>query len=757
MTPNRQLVLETLTVVAIYAVVSILWILFSDGLLALVASDTVVLTQLQGLKGIAFVLISAVLLYFLILRLQLRVRQYDQRYQVMFENTPLPMWIFDLHSLRILLVNDAALVHYGYSRSEFLELSIDQLRPPEDVPAMQAVVSEAIAEGVQEKNLRWRHRKKDGTRIFVEIDAHRFMHLGHDAALVVARDITKAVEAEASLRLQAAFFDYSRFGVMICDHNRNIIAVNAAFETITGFSQAEVLGKNPRILSSGHHDEQFYREMWETLYREGHWQGEIWNRRKNGQIYPESLSLGLVRNTGGEVEKFIGSFTDISSEKDALGRIEFLSWHDPLTNLPNRALLRDRLKVHLASARKQKGELTLLMLDLDHFKHVNDVFGTEAADRMLIGIAGRLVNALGERDTVARGSGDEFLLLVVDRSHDEIALLASSVLGSLRTPFVIDGQEISLTVSMGIARFPANGDNAERLLQCADSALFRMKEQGRNGFQFFAHDTQDRSQEFLRVESGLQRALANGELQLFYQGQYDTNSGVLKGAEALVRWQHPGWGMVAPGRFIPVAEESGLIIEIGQWILKTAVEQQVQWRARNLPVVPVAVNISVVQFRRPGLYEYVRDLLEESGLPPQLLWLEITESIAMENIEFSMELIGRFRGLGVRIALDDFGSGYSSLSYLKRLNLDKVKIDQSFINDLERSATDAVIVRAVVELGRSKGFVTVAEGVETGAQLRVLRNAGCDEIQGYLFSRPQPAAEFGQALLTGTVVTPDAG
>lgn len=741
---DRLTNIETLKVVGVYALIGILYIFFSDRLLALFVDDPAQITQLQTVKGMAYVLATAFLLYLLILRMEHRLHRHDQRYSSIFQTNPVPMWIYDLDTLTILQVNKAAERQYGYSRQEFLGMTIKELRPPEEVPALlEQLDSERQSERQANVTGPWRHRRKDGSLIWVTIQAHPVEFEGHAGEMVVALDITANVEARDSLRMSAAVFDNSHEGIMVSDADNRIVMVNPAFEKITGYSRDEVIGQNPSMLSSGKQDQAFYQQLWLSLEHEDHWQGEIWNRHKDGSIFPEYLSISTIKDRSGKIRNYIAIFSDRTAEKEAEARINFLARFDPLTNLPNRSSLLDDFERMMSAADDQAEELTVMALDLDRFKNINDGFGYQVGNRLLTEIAHRLKTQMDELSgSVYRQSGDEFFLLVSGHDIKKITRIAKNILACVSKPFVADDQEVSFTASMGIAMFPLNGREPEQLLERADSAVSLAKRAGRNTFRFYDDSSHTRSLEYMRIENGLRNAIGNNELSLHFQPLFDANSRHICAFESLVRWTHPEWGMVPPDQFIPVAEESGQIVEIGKWILRTAFEQAQSWQRDFELAVPLAVNISVVQFRRADdLYNLLVELFAASSLPPALICLEITESIAMEDNTFTKDAIDRLHALGISIAIDDFGSGYSSLNYLKQLRVDKVKIDQGFVRDMGEDPRDVAILRSAIDMAHSLGFRTVAEGVETLEQYEQLREIGCDEIQGYYFARPMPANE----------------
>ncbi|MDP1932989.1 MAG: EAL domain-containing protein [Gammaproteobacteria bacterium] len=558
----------------------------------------------------------------------------------------------------------------------------------------------------------------------------------------ISTDISERKKLETTLRLQAQVFEFNRDGIVITNADNRIISINRAYTQITGYTEIEALGENPSIISSGHHDKTFYAAMWEQIDRHGHWQGELLNRRKNGDTYPQWLSINVIRDTQGRAVQYIGILTDLSEHKAAEERIQFLSNYDPLTRLPNRQLLRDLALHAIASARKTQSHVALMFIDLDRFKLINESLGHNAGDNLLKKFADRLVEGLNPDFTLSRQGGDDFILLMPGISAEDAAHTAGKIRDILCEPFLISEQRLTLTASIGIAQFPEDAADFGELVQSADAALFRAKQNGRNNFQFFTRQMHEQATALLQMENELRLAMERNELLLHYQPQFDAHTGKLIGAEALVRWKHPIRGLISPAEFIPVAEESGFIIEIGNWVLRTALCQVAFWQEQGLNVVPVAVNISVVQFRQPTFYQNVVAALESCHLAPSLLELEITEGIAMDDSERTLDVLQDFHELGISLAIDDFGIGYSSLNYLKRFRIDKLKIDQSFVRGLGHDSEDEAIVTAIIGMAKGLGYHTLAEGVETQQQLDYLHAAGCDEVQGYLLGRPMPSDDF---------------
>lgn len=564
-------------------------------------------------------------------------------------------------------------------------------------------------------------------------------------------DITEDKNAEELLRVNAQVFEFSREGIITTDGDNRILTVNKAFSDITGYKPEEVIGKDPRMLASGTTNKAFYKQMWKQINDRGYWQGEVLNRRKDGEFFSERLSISTVRNKDGKITQHIGIISDLSESKLAEQRIEFLSNFDPLTQLPNRSLLADRAKLALAAAKRTGTSLALIYLDLDRFKIVNESLGPSVGDALLQELAKRLLNDLRPEDTVSRQGGDEFIILLPDTDAEGAAHVAKKLLNIVAKPFTFKEQRIILTSSIGIAEYPQDGDDFEQLAQSADAALYRAKQAGRNNFQFFMQQMHQQAYKVLQIESELRQALEHNELELYYQPQVDAVSSVIIGAEVLLRWNHPKKGLITPADFISIAEESSLINEIGDWVLNTALQQLAKWQTEGLNIVPVAVNLSIVQFRQDSLFESICNALRLTKLDPALLELEMTESIAMENHERTIRVLDQLSALGVSLSIDDFGTGYSSLNYLKKFKINKLKIDQSFIRDMERHPEDAAIITAIIGMAKGLNFKTIAEGVETESQLAFLRQNHCDQIQGYLFSKPVPADVFEELLSKGEI------
>ena len=558
--------------------------------------------------------------------------------------------------------------------------------------------------------------------------------------VVISRNITERLHQEASMRKLSQAVSQSPLPLVITDMKANIEFVNEAFVRSCEYSEAELIGQNPRILQSGKTPAATYRNMWAQLQQGKPWQGEVTNRSKSGREYIESVLIYPVRNAQGNVTHYLAHKEDMTERKQAAAHIRQLSHYDQLTGLPNRAMLRERFQYAISQGQM----LALLWVDLDRFKDINDALGHSAGDALLLEVSLRLRSQLGAEDTLSRHSGDDFVALLAHTSQSQAAQRCIQLLESLNAPVLIAGQEVFLTASIGIAITPGDGDNLESLLKNAENAMYRVKDEGRNGYRFFTAEMQAHSARALMLGNALKQALHRDELHLVYQPQMSLADGSIVGAEALLRWIHPHLGFISPGEFIPLAEANGLIVPIGEWVLQTALRQMRDWRDQGLPLMTIAVNISAVQFEQPGLVGLVRQLLKDTGIPPEGLELELTEAVAMKAPETVAKTMKELGQQGIRLSIDDFGTGYSSLSYLKRFNIHKLKIDQSFVRDISADPDDQAIATAIVQMAHSLGMSTIAEGVETAEQLDFLRLRGCDQIQGYYFSRPLLPAVFAQ-------------
>ncbi|MGZ8157478.1 MAG: sensor domain-containing protein [Methylobacter sp.] len=651
-------------------------------------------------------------------------------------------WIVDLAG-NVLQVNEAYAKMSGYSIDELARMHISQLDAVDGPEQVKARIAKIIAQGYD--LFETRHRHKDGHYIDVEISAAFLPEF--QQFCVFCRDITERKRIELDLRIAATAFE-SQEAMVITDTESVILRINKAFTESTGYTEEEAVGQKISILKSGRHDAAFYAVMWESLMSIGSWQGEIWDRRKNGEIYPKWLSISAVKGSDNVVTRYVGTHTDITERKTAEEQIKQLAFYDPLTQLPNRRLLHERLKHGINVERRDGKQLGLLMLDLDRFKAVNDSLGHLAGDELLQQVAERITARLRNVDMVARLGGDEFVVLLEDIAHPkDAARVAKEIITDLTKPFCLtQGGNVQIGASIGISLYPQHGGSPEILMDHADAALYQAKDAGRGCFAYFSEDLTLAARERIALETRLRHAIEQQELRVFFQPQVDIASGRIVGAEALVRWQDPVEGLVPPLRFIPIAEETGLILAIGEWVLRETCRQGRQWLDAGLPPLTLAVNVSSQQFRRGDICDLVATVLAETGFPAKQMELEITESGLMENQDNAAAILNNLRAQGIRLAIDDFGTGYSSLAYLKHFPLDILKIDKSFIDDIPFHQDDMEIAATIVAMGHILGFKVLAEGVETPGQLAFLQEKGCDMYQGYIKSKPLPAHEFVELL-----------
>lgn len=556
------------------------------------------------------------------------------------------------------------------------------------------------------------------------------------------RDITEHKKTQQQLHFAARVFENASEGIMITDENNHICSVNLAFQKVTGYSSAEVLGKNPNILKSGQHNSDFYQTMWAAININGSWQGEIYNRRKDGSIYPASVNISIVHDETTKTHHHIAVFSDLSPIKHTEKQLNFFQYYDPLTSLPNRALFTKQLEHALQQAKRDHSRLALLSMDLDQFKTINESFGLEFGNQVLIDTTQRLKNLLCGTDVISRFNGDEFNVLIAQIDNLEIAhLTAHRIIESMARPYILGTQYVYISMCVGVAFYPVDGEDFETLQRNADTALHQAKIQGRGSLCFFSSEMSQLAKQRLSIDTQLRRALTQDELLLYYQPQTDLKTGKLVGLEALVRWQHPERGLILPCEFIPMAEESGLIVMLGEWVLRRACQQIKQWLAKGFEVPLIAVNVSAIQLNRGNLLTMVHKALRDYEILPHWLELEITESSVMSDLTEAAKILAELKALGFCLAIDDFGTGYSSMSYLQQLNVDKLKIDISFVQLMTLDTGKAAIVRAIIALGHSLDLDVIAEGVENEEQMELLQKLHCDMIQGYFISKAIPPDE----------------
>lgn len=556
-------------------------------------------------------------------------------------------------------------------------------------------------------------------------------------SLGIVRDITEQKTNEEKLRQSAVAVNSTTDAIAVIDSSNRIIEVNRAYSEITGYAREEALGKTTALLQSGKHPDHFYALQKDVLLSKGFWQGEVWKRRKNGELFPSWSSITTVRDESQEIINYISVFSDLSPIQHSQEKLNFLNHHDPLTALPNRILFSDRLDHALSRAQRENKKLAIIFIDLDRFKKINDTLGHPLGDIILQQAAQRIKKNIRDEDTVARLGGDEFVVIMeeIHQAQDVVAL-AKKLLAAFNTPFSVKEHELHLSISMGISLYPSDAQDSETLIRNADTAMYRAKEEGRNDFQFYTTSLTLAAFERLTLETELHHALEENELVLHYQAQYSLQTERVTNVEALIRWNHPEFGLILPDKFIPFAEESGLILLIGKWVLETACAQMQGWLERGHALERVSVNVSGVQFQRGDIVETISQILVKTGLPASRLEIEITESAIMHRMDHVISILDELARMGVNISIDDFGTGYSSLSYLKRLPIHRLKIDKSFVRDIPGDLNDVAITRAINAIGQSLQIGVIAEGVETEAQRAFLKTLGCNEAQGYLYSRP---------------------
>ena len=682
---------------------------------------------------------------------QIELEASRDRYVDLYEFAPVGYLTLSRSGL-IEQINLTGAALLGEDRTRLLQRRFVRWIVPEEQDYWQRQFMQATQKG-ERQSCEFSMQRGDGSRFYAHMEC--LPQAGSEPQVrITLSDISTRRRAEEELRIAAIAFD-SQEGMMVTDSHGVIVRINHAFTRLTGYRAEEAVGQTPALLHSGRHDKLFYDRMWQTLKENGYWQGEVWNRRKNGKIYAEWLTISAVNAPDGETTHYVGSFTEITQNSEAEAEVHRLAYYDPLTHLPNRRLLLDRLGQALASSTRSGRYGAVVFLDLDNFKTLNDTRGHAVGDLLLAEVAQRLQDGMREGDTISRLGdtisrlgGDEFVLVLEDLSLDDAQataqarLVCEKIRAVMAQPYILDGREFHCTASLGITLFNNHEQSVDTLLKQADLALYRAKAAGRNCLRFFNPAMQTALDEQSALEADLRQAVKRGQLQLYYQAQMDNSHQVI-GAEALLRWRHPQHGLVAPGIFIPLAEETDLILSIGRWVLENACAQIKAWSdeaaTRHLRL---AINVSSREFRQPDFVAGVKQVLADAGADPTRLKIELTESLVIDNVAETIARMEALKAIGVGFSLDDFGTGYSSLSYLKRLPLEQLKIDRSFVDDLATDPNDAAIVQTIITMGHTLGLNVIAEGVETAEQLERLSQYGCMAYQGFLFSRPAPLAEF---------------
>lgn len=653
---------------------------------------------------------------------------------------------------RIISWNPAAERIYGYTEAEALQLQADKLVPESCREDVKAAISQTFR-GENVGIIRSHRVTKDGRLRLVSYTCTLLSDSSQKQQIIatIERDITERGRLEEEERLAAVAFQ-TMDGIMVTNASSVIVRVNKAFTNITGYREEEVLGQKPSILHSGRQNKNFYKKMWQQIKEKGSWTGDLWNKNKQGAIYPSCMSINAVTNAAGEITHYIGVFRDVSEKKTHEEEIHRLAYYDPLTDLPNRRLFIDDIKQAIAHCKRRNTLGALMFIDLDRFKTINDSLGHGIGDKLLIQVASRLKLALRTEDSIARIGGDEFVIIASEVGNNlreavtATEKLAQKIFAAFTMPFSIDRHELHTSPSVGVTLFPNLDDTDEDYLRQADNAMYLAKKMGRNNIRFFDPSLQAAADAWLDMEKALRTAIKDNEFMLYYQPQFNAGEGCVA-AEALIRWNRPGVGIVPPMDFIPLCEDTGLIQEIGRWVIQEACNQMMQWQNEGTTAVRcVAVNVSAVQFMNPSFESDVLSALEFSSLSAQRLELEVTENLLLENIDEVLAKMTRLKQIGVRFSIDDFGTGYSSLAYIKRLPINKIKIDQTFIRDVLIDKDDACIVESTIAMVNKMGLELISEGVETLEQMRYLQQCGCDHFQGYFYSRPIPAVQFAETI-----------
>ena len=680
-----------------------------------------------------------------------QVRDLLDHQQVIFDNAH--VGIVFLRQRRIISCNLHMAEIFGYDNvAALVDQSTEILYPSKDYFEIDGKVcyGELSERGASDREILLQRR--DGSPIWIHRTGRPVdPKCPKDGSIWVFSDISEMKLSEEQLRLTKLLFEHSNEGLMVTDANNRIVSVNRAYSEITGYSREEAIGRLPNITKSDAHPPEFYQTMWQQLAESGHWSGEIFDRRKDGDIFPKWLTISVVKDGRGEITNYVASFSDITDRKSAEEKIRFMAHHDSLTGLPNRVLLRDRFNQLHMRIQREGGFLGLCFLDLDHFKRVNDTYGHRCGDQLIIETARRIADCLRQSDTVARLGGDEFIILIEgQQSPAHFASVAQKIQRSLEEPMDIEGQLCTSSASIGIAVFPNDGTDFDTLLQKADTAMYHAKSSGRATYSFFDARMNSDTASRLDIAQRLRGALGKKEMRLVYQPQFALPERRIIGVEALLRWRSEPCGDEAPDRFIPIAEETGLILPIGEWVLHESLSQARRWHDLGMPV-RMAVNVSAVQIYRGDFTQLLAQVLRDTGANPALIEIELTESTVMADTETIREIFDKIRQLGVSVAIDDFGTGYSSLAYLRRFHVNKLKVDRSFVRDIPNDEESCAIAEAIIRMAHSLRLGVIAEGVETLEQLEFLAGVGCDEIQGYLLSRPVTPAEVEKQMIASAL------
>jgi diguanylate cyclase (GGDEF)-like protein/PAS domain S-box-containing protein len=675
-----------------------------------------------------------------------------ERYRTLVESTSDWLWEVD-HTGTYTYASPQLESLLGYKPAEVIGRTPFDLMPAAEAQRVSQIFFSQIArDALPIENLVNTNLHKDGHEVVLETSGlpvydSRGRLRGYRG---IDRDISQRFAEDQQRRLAAMVLEHTPEGVMITDSELRIITVNQAFTGTTGYRPEEIVGQQPSVLSSGKHDENFYRDMWQNLLQDGKWQGEIWNRRKSGEVYPEWLNINSIKDDSGKIIYYAAMFSDISSQEHIRKRLHLLAYYDDLTGLPNRELFNDRLNNAIAQARRHHNELGLMFLDIDRFKNINDTLGHKTGDSLLKVVAEKLLHCVRDSDSVSRLGGDEFTIIVNDiSSADDVVKIARKVIDTFSLPIKLpNDMELYATTSIGVCIYPVDGDCSETLIKNADTAMYRAKESGRNNYQFYTREMSRHFAERLTLENELRKAVEKNQLCVAYQPQVNLHTGHITGFEALVRWQHKKHGWISPARFIPIAEDTGLIYQIGEQVLQQACQQLKYWHDSYDKDLCMAINISGHQLSKSGIIDYLVGMIDSIGLPHDAIELELTESSLMGHTESVVRVMEQLSKTGIKIAIDDFGTGYSSLSYLKRFAIDKLKIDRSFVQDINLDENGTEIVTAIIAMANNLGLEVIAEGVETRRQIDYLMQHGCHRGQGFYFSEARCADDIGQILAT---------
>ena len=672
----------------------------------------------------------------------------DDRFRALVEQSLAGIYIIEDHHWRYINPHGAQM--FGRAAADMINRPVELFITEEDRERVRICIDQRLSGELEQLTFEYHFLRSDGSVGEVEVQSRGITFNGKPAIIGMMMEVGHLKAAEHQLRLTAKVFDNTMEGILVTDAEARIVAVNHAFNRITGYAAEEAHGRVSRMFRIDNDPNRLNEAIMSSLREKSFWQGELPDRRKNGESYPAWLSISALRDDDGQITHFVGVFSDMSARRDAEARLNFLANHDALTMLPNRTLLNSRLHEILGLARKRGLRTAVMFLDLDRFKTVNETLGHQVGDELLQEVALRLPKAIQERAVLARLGGDEFTIILENvPDFQPVADTANAVLAQMSRPFAVAGQDIYLTCSIGISLFPDDGQDVSTLLKSADMALYRAKELGKNNYQFFDAAMNAHAFDRLVIGNQLRQALERGEFLLHFQPLISVTSGHIAAVEALLRWQHPEFGLLHPTRFIPLAEENGVIVPMGAWVLREACLQIKRWQDAGLPPIRVAVNLSARQFQFDDLPVLVADALATAKLESCWLELELTESMIMKSPEDAARMMHELAAMGVTLAIDDFGTGYSSLSTLKRFPIHHLKIDRSFVEGIPDNRDDVAIAEVVIAMAKKMGLKVVAEGVETAAQAEFLRQQGCDFLQGYRFGRPMPADDLANLLENG--------